>query len=148
MMAALPSWLRFKTLDRLQSQGDFAVNKKRPVNLDIGTIRLPVTAYVSILHRISGVALFFATAVLLWALDTSLSSPEGFSAVQECFQSAVGKVVLLLILAGLVYHTIAGIRHLLMDCGVGESLEGGRTGAKLTLALAIVLFVVLAGVWV
>lgn len=148
MMAALPSWLRFKTLDRLQSQGDFAVNKKRPVNLDIGTIRLPITAYVSILHRISGVALFFATAVLLWALDTSLSSPEGFSAVQECFQSTVGKVVLLLILAGLVYHTIAGIRHLLMDCGVGESLEGGRTGAKLALALAIVLFVVLAGVWV
>ena len=124
------------------------MNKKRPVNLDIGTIRLPITAYVSILHRVSGVALFFATAVLLWALDTSLSSPEGFAAVRECFQSVVGKIVLLLVLAGLVYHMVAGIRHLIMDCGVGESLEGGRAGAKAVLVVAAVLFVVLAGVWV
>lgn len=141
-------WLRFKNTRPTSIQGDFAVNKKRPVNLDIGTIRLPITAYVSILHRISGVALFFATAVLLWALDTSLSSPEGFVAVQECFQSAIGKVILLLVLAGLVYHMVAGIRHLIMDCGIGESLEGGRAGAKAVLAVAIVLFVVLAGVWV
>lgn len=124
------------------------MNKKRPVNLDIGTIRLPITAYVSILHRISGVALFFATAVLLWALDTSLSSPEGFAAVQECFNSAVGKVILLLVLAGLVYHMVAGIRHLIMDAGIGESLEGGRAGAKAAVVVAVVVFVVLAGVWV
>jgi succinate dehydrogenase / fumarate reductase cytochrome b subunit len=42
---------------------------------------------------------------------------------------------------------VLGIRHLIMDFGVGESLEGGQTGAKIALALAIVL-IVLAGVWV
>ncbi len=55
-----------------------AVNSKRPVNLDLRTIKLPVTAYTSILHRISGVILFLGIAVLLFALDKSLSSEEGF----------------------------------------------------------------------
>jgi len=43
-------------------------NKKRPVNLDIATFKLPVTAYVSILHRVSGVANVFISLVLIWLL--------------------------------------------------------------------------------
>ncbi|MCB1849076.1 MAG: succinate dehydrogenase, cytochrome b556 subunit, partial [Halieaceae bacterium] len=48
---------------------------KRPVNLDIGTMRLPITAWASIAHRASGVFLFAGMAVLIWALDASLASP-------------------------------------------------------------------------
>ncbi|MFX6250200.1 succinate dehydrogenase, cytochrome b556 subunit, partial [Acinetobacter baumannii] len=61
-----------------------AVNSKRPVNLDLRTIKLPVTAYTSILPRISGVILFLGIAVLLFALDKSLSSEEGFEQVKAC----------------------------------------------------------------
>ena len=54
---------------------------KRPVNLDIGSMQLPITAYVSIAHRLSGVFLFLVSGLLVWALDTSLRSEEGFNSV-------------------------------------------------------------------
>jgi succinate dehydrogenase / fumarate reductase, cytochrome b subunit len=123
------------------------VNKKRPVNLDIATIKLPVTAYVSILHRVSGVFLFAGVAVLLWMLDASLGSQEGFNNIRDLAASPVFQGILWVVLAALAYHTVAGIRHLIMDFGVGESLKGGQFGAKLALVIAIVL-IVLAGVWV
>lgn len=123
------------------------MNKKRPVNLDISTIKLPVTAYVSILHRISGVALFGGMAVLLWLLDASLESEESFLAMQDVLANPIFKFVVWGVLAFLAYHTVAGVRHLTMDGGVGESLRGGRIGAKLVIVLAVIL-IVLAGVWV
>ena len=61
-----------------------AVNSKRPVNLDLRTIQLPITAYTSILHRISGVILFVGIAVLLFALDRSLASEDSFEQVKAC----------------------------------------------------------------
>ena len=120
---------------------------KRPVNLDIGTIKLPITSYVSILHRISGVILFAVVGIFLWALDTSLSSAEGFNAVVDMMSSPLCQIIIWLSLAALAYHMVAGIRHLIMDAGIGESLEGGRLGAKLVLVIAIILLVLLAG-WV
>lgn len=123
------------------------MNKKRPVNLDISTIKLPITAYVSILHRISGVFLFAGMAVLLWLLDSSLDSQESFAAVRDISSNLTFKLILWAVLAGLAYHTVAGIRHLIMDFGVGESLNGGKAGAVIALLLAIVL-IALAGVWV
>jgi succinate dehydrogenase / fumarate reductase cytochrome b subunit len=123
------------------------VNKNRPVNLELSTIKLPLPAIVSILHRASGVFIFAGVAVLLWMLDSSLSSEEGFAAVQDALASPVCKFIIWAVLAGLAYHLAAGVRHLIMDCGVGESLEGGRLGAKLALVSAVILMV-LAGVWV
>ena len=123
------------------------MNKQRPVNLDIGTIKLPITSYISILHRISGVILFAVVGLLLWLLDTSLSSPAGFAEVKEHLGSPLCQFLIWGSLAALLYHLVAGIRHLIMDMGVGESLEGGRLGAKLVAVIAVVL-IVLAGVWV
>ncbi len=124
-----------------------AVNSKRPVNLDLRTIKLPVTAYTSILHRISGVILFLGIAVLLFALDKSLSSEEGFEQVKACLTSPLAKLVIWGLLSALLYHLVAGVRHLVMDAGVGEALEGGKRGSKIVIAIAVVL-IVLAGVWV
>jgi len=87
----------------------YIVNKKRPVNLDIGTIELPITSYVSILHRVSGVVLFGAIAVFLWLLDTSLSSEEGFNAIRETMSSPVCQLIVWAALAGLAYHIVAGV---------------------------------------
>lgn len=123
------------------------MNNNRPVNLDLTTIKFPITAIVSILHRVSGVFIFAGVAVLLWMLDSSLSSEEGFAAVQDALASPVCKFIIWAVLAGLAYHLVAGVRHLIMDCGIGESFEGGRLGAKLVLVFAVIL-IVLAGVWV
>ncbi|ACR12561.1 succinate dehydrogenase, cytochrome b556 subunit [Teredinibacter turnerae T7901] len=119
----------------------------RPVNLDISTIKLPVTAYVSILHRVSGVVLLAGVLVLLYMLDMSLTSEESFDELKELLASPLAKIVLWGVLSALAYHFVAGVRHLIMDAGVGESLEGGKRGAKVALVLAIVL-IIAAGVWV
>ena len=123
------------------------VKDKRPVNLDIGTMRLPITAWASITHRASGVFLFAGMAVLIWALDASLKSPESFASLQETLTSVPAKLVLWVVLAGAAYHTAAGIKHLIMDFGVGETMEGGILGARLVIASAVVL-TLMAGVWI
>ncbi len=119
----------------------------RPKNLDLTTIHFPLPAIVSILHRISGVVLFAATAVLLWLLGRSLASEEGFQQVRQWLDMTAIKLLIWAVLAGLLYHLIAGIRHLLMDMGIGESLEGGRRGAWLVIAVSLVT-IVLAGFWI
>ncbi|MGE7959637.1 succinate dehydrogenase, cytochrome b556 subunit [Pseudomonas sp. NPDC089530] len=100
-----------------------AVNSQRPVNLDLRTIKLPVTAYTSILHRISGVILFVSLAIMLYALDKSLSSEEGFGQVKACLTSPLAKLVIWGILSALLYHLVAGVRHLIMDMGIGAESE-------------------------
>jgi succinate dehydrogenase / fumarate reductase cytochrome b subunit len=124
-----------------------AVKDNRPVNLDIGTIELPITAYASILHRASGVILYVGVAILLWMLDASLASEESFASLKEGLNNPLCQFILWGTLAALAYHMVAGIRHLLMDIGIGETLEGGQQGAKIALVVAAVL-IVLAGVWV
>ncbi|MFL0803166.1 MAG: succinate dehydrogenase, cytochrome b556 subunit [Agarilytica sp.] len=123
------------------------MNTNRPVNLDLSTIKLPITALVSITHRVSGVVLLGGVLVLMWMLDVSLSSEEGFNSIKETLQAPIAKLVLWGVLAALGYHLVAGVRHLLMDMGVGETLEGGKRGATITVVLAIVL-IILAGLWV
>ena len=123
------------------------VNKKRPVNLDFSTIKLPITALVSITHRVTGILLFGGVAALMWMLQASLESAESFAAVKTLGSHPVCHIVLFGILALLSYHTVMGLRHLIMDLGIGETLKGGQRGAKIALAIAIVL-IVLAGVWV
>ena len=116
---------------------------KRPVNLDIASIHLPLAAYASILHRISGIIVFVGIALLLWVLQTSLSGPEGFASVQTAAASFLCRFLVWVTLSALVYHIIAGCRHLLMDVGIGESLEGGAFAAKVVLVLSTVLIVLL-----
>ena len=124
-----------------------AVNSQRPVNLDLRTIKLPITAYTSILHRVSGVILFLGIIVMLFALDKSLASEEGFAEVKACLTSPLAKLIVWGLLSALLYHLVAGVRHLIMDMGVGESLEGGKTGAMLVIVFTVIA-VALAGVWV
>ena len=122
------------------------VNKARPVNLDFATIKFPITACASLIHRISGVAMIAGVLVLMWMLDMSLSSASGFDQVASYMASPLAKLIVWLVLSALAYHFVAGLRHLLMDAGVGETLEGGKRGAKITIVLSLIL-ILLAGVW-
>ncbi|WP_312593747.1 succinate dehydrogenase, cytochrome b556 subunit [Stutzerimonas nitrititolerans] len=124
-----------------------AVKSQRPVNLDLRTIKLPITAYTSIIHRVSGVILFVGVAIMLLALDASLSSEEGFAEVKAYLSSPLVKLIVWGLLSALLYHLVAGIRHLIMDAGHGETLEGGKLGSKIVIAVSVVL-ILLAGVWI
>lgn len=119
----------------------------RPVNLSLTAFRWPITALVSITHRVTGVALYGGVLILLWLLQESLASEEGFIATRDVLMNPVCKAILWLVLAALAYHTVMGIRHLIMDMGIGESLEGGRRGAVFAVVVAVIC-IVLAGVWV
>ena len=109
----------------------------RPVNLDIGTIDLPVTAYASITHRVTGVLMFFASFLMLWALDMSLTSEASFNAVAAMLASPFAGFILWAIASVLTYHALAGIKHLIMDAGVGETMRGGVFAARIVFALAL-----------
>lgn len=84
---------------------------------------------------------------MLFALDKSLASEEGFAEVQACLTSPLAKLIIWGLLSALLYHLVAGVRHLIMDMGVGESLEGGKLGSKIVIVVSAVV-IVLAGVWI
>jgi succinate dehydrogenase / fumarate reductase cytochrome b subunit len=119
---------------------------ERPINLSLLAFQFPVPAITSITHRITGVVLFVGIGFLLYVLELALSSPEGYAHAQELLAAPAGKLVAFVVLAMLIFHIVAGIRHLIMDFHIGDSLAGGRLGAQLVIALSIVL-IVAAGAW-
>ncbi|WP_370301477.1 succinate dehydrogenase, cytochrome b556 subunit [Alkalimarinus coralli] len=123
------------------------MNSNRPVNLDLSKFSFPLPAITSIIHRITGLALFVGVAFVLWAFEMSLSGEEGFNVIKDIMQGFLAKLILWGIISALLYHLVAGIKHLLMDAGIGETLEGGKLGAKITLVVSIVL-ILLTGVWI
>ena len=124
-----------------------AVKSQRPVNLDLRTIKLPITGVTSFLHRVTGIILFLGLGIMLYALSKSLGSQEGYADVKDYLTSPLAKFVAWGLLCALLYHLVAGVRHLIMDMGIGETLEGGKLGSKIIIAVSLVMFV-LAGVWI
>lgn len=118
----------------------------RPVNLDLTKLSWPLPAFSSILHRISGVVIFFGVALLLYLLELSLSSEAGFDSAVALLDNSVMKFLTWAVLAGLLFHLVAGIKHLLMDIGIGETMAGSVLGAKLVLFFGFIAIAV-AGVW-
>ena len=125
-----------------------AMSAERPVNLPLASLfaAMPVTAVASILHRASGVVLFFGLLYLAYLLHLALADEAGFARAAELATAPVGKAALWIILTALAYHVFAGVRHLLLDFHIGDSLAGGRAGAWLSVGLAAV-GAVLAGAW-
>lgn len=115
------------------------MNKKRPVNLDLGSMKYPVTALTSILHRLSGILLFLCLFVMLYALGKSLSSEEGFNEIKGMLLSPLGKLIAWVLYSALIYHLVAGVRHLIMDMGVGETLQGGKRGSVIVIIVSTLL---------
>lgn len=120
--------------------------KKRPKNLDLTTIRLPLAGKVSILHRISAAGLFLFFPLLLWLFSASLNSAESFAAFKAVSSSLLAKVVLGGLIWAFVHHFCAGIRFLLLDLHVGIEKEASHKSAVMVLAVSIPLTLILWGV--
>lgn len=91
--------------------------------------------------------MFIGTGGLLYLLDLSLSSPSGFALVETILEGALAKFIIWIILSALAYHFIAGLKHLILDFGFGESKAGAKAGAMITIGTAGLL-IVLLGVWI
>ena len=120
--------------------------KKRPKNLDLTTIKLPLPGKVSILHRVSGAGLFLCFPVLLWLFGASLTSPESFASFKAVFATLPAKVVLTGLIWAFIHHFCAGIRFLLLDLHIGIEKEAARQSAGIVLAVSIPLTLILWGV--
>ena len=113
---------------------------KRPKHLNLFKISQPLPAIVSILHRISGVLLFFpGIPIMLCGLQMMLDSPESFEALQTTFQNSALKLILVFFVWLCLHHFCAGIRYLALDLHYGIALNQARTTSKWVLAISIVL---------
>lgn len=119
------------------------MQKTRPKHLDLAKIRLPVPGIVSILHRVSGVALFLSLPILIYLLQGSLSSAESFDNYRAVITNPFAKLILLGMLWAFLHHACAGIRFLFLDVHKGLELATARATAKTVLAVSLVLTVVL-----
>jgi succinate dehydrogenase / fumarate reductase cytochrome b subunit len=114
------------------------VKDTRPVNINLIAFRWPLTALLSITHRVTGVIIFAGVALLLYLLGLSLESEAGFAEAQRLITLPLGKFIV---------WVVAGTKHLIMDWGVGETLAGAAIAGRLTLVTSIVL-IAAAGVWI
>lgn len=124
------------------------MKSNRPINLPLSQViavnsKSPI-AVASILHRVSGIVLFLLVPVMLYILQTSLSSADSFAAV---FNHIALRFVAWIFVAATAYHFVMGIKHLLADAGMNEELKSGRTAAVISFVIAAVL-IVASFVWV
>lgn len=91
--------------------------------------------------------MFIGVGFMIWAFDLSLESRQGFEQVAAILTHPLAKLITWGILSFLMFHLIAGIRHLIMDAGFAETLEGGRLASHIVFGLSAVV-IVLLGVWV
>jgi len=119
------------------------IARQRPKFLDLTKIRLPVPGFVSILHRISGAALFLFASVLLYLLQESLASPESYLRFREVADHWLAKLFLTGMLWAFLHHFFAGLRYLLLDLDIGTELRNTRAMSWGVLVTSLVLTVVL-----
>lgn len=123
------------------------MNKKRPVNLDLGSMKFPPMAIASVLHRVSGVVLFVLLPIMIFLLGQSLQSEEMFNQIKIKLSEPYYKFILWAFSTALIYHILAGIRHMIMDLGFGEDLCTGRRTSILVIVLAVIATIFL-GIWI
>lgn len=124
---------------------------KKPIKyIDVPYLapRMPIPAIVSILHRITGIALFACLPIILWLFSGSLSSQEGFDLYQTIVGNPLVKIIMIGLLWAYLHHAFAGIRFLFLDLHKGLELETARATAKIVaIAAPIVALIMGAILW-
>ena len=98
---------------------------------------------MSILHRITGSALYVGTLLFVWWLVAAASGPEAFSYASAFFGSIIGRIILFGYTWALLHHMFGGIRHLIWDTGIGLSKETSTKLAQATLVASLALTLIL-----
>lgn len=115
----------------------------RPLSPHLQIYRPMLTMTMSIVHRITGIALYAGVLLLVWWLTAAATSDEYFNVVQGFFGHWFGRIVLFGFTWALIHHTLGGIRHLIWDMGLGFELPTVERGAQITLAGGIIITILL-----
>ena len=106
--------------------------------------RMSLAAWVSILHRISGLLMFLLLPLILYFLDKSLVSPSSFEYFKEFTSHWFVKLIILALSWAFLHHFCAGIRHLIMDLHVGLDKDSARKSATSVLVISVPLALIVA----
>ncbi|MBB4003702.1 succinate dehydrogenase, cytochrome b556 subunit [Aurantimonas endophytica] len=117
----------------------------RPLSPHLSIYKFRPTMAMSILHRITGAALYGGTLLLVWWLVAAASGPEAFETASDFFGSIVGRLILFGYSWALLHHMFGGIRHLIWDTGHGLSKE---TSTKLAIATLVASLTMTLILWI
>jgi succinate dehydrogenase / fumarate reductase cytochrome b subunit len=99
---------------------------------------LSLVPMVSISHRVSGMVLFGGVAFALYALDLAMSSRDGFAQAQALLATPGPKAIMLSLLSLLTFHIFLGIKHLMLDFHIGDTIKASRIGSASVLVLTAI----------
>jgi len=119
--------------------------RARPLSPHLTIYRMPITMTMSIVHRITGGALYFGTLLIAWWLMAAATSERSFDLANMVFGSWIGRLVLFGYSWTLIHHMLGGIRHLIWDTGTALEKNNSSRMAWATIACSVVLTVL---VWI
>jgi succinate dehydrogenase / fumarate reductase cytochrome b subunit len=122
-----------------------AQKSKRPLSPHLQVYKLPLTALMSISHRLTGIGLIIGTLIVTGFFLAAASGPDAYNMVLDFAETIYGKIILVLWSAGLYYHMCNGVRHMIWDTGALLSLPAARTANFVVLTAAALLTI---GTWV
>ncbi len=118
--------------------------KSRPKNLNLLSVRFPLSAVMSVGHRAAGILLFLALPWFLYLLQLSLSGESGFLQVKNDLNSIWLKLLILVFIWALAHHFIAGIRYFLLDLDIGIERLTAQKSALLVMILGVMVTAIAA----
>ena len=113
------------------------IKSARPLSPHLTVYRFRPTMAMSILHRITGGALYFGTVLVAWWLVAAASGPESFATASAAAGSILGRLVLFAYSWTLLHHMAGGIRHLVWDTGAALGREESTRMAVGTLVASL-----------
>lgn len=116
--------------------------RRRPLSPHLQVYSTEINMLMSIVHRITGAALYFGTVLLAWWLIAASAGPSYFNFVNGLFATPIGMAILLGYTWALLHHMLGGIRHLYWDTGRGLDLESVDRMCWTTLACSIGLTII------
>ena len=125
---------------------DVGMKNSRPLSPHIQIYKPIMTMVMSIVHRITGAALYFGTILVAWWLVSAAAGPAYFEFVNGIFGSFLGRLVLFGFTWALIHHMLGGLRHFIWDMGYGFGTEAREWLARATIigsvAVTILLWVI------
>ena len=116
---------------------------ERPLSPHLTIYRLTLTMMMSIVHRITGAALYVGTLLVAWWLIAAASGPNGYATVQWFMGSWIGRLMLFGYTWALIHHMLSGLRYLIWDTGRGFGPSEREWLVRATLFGSVTLTVVL-----
>lgn len=113
--------------------------RPRPLSPHLQVYRPPINMVMSIVHRITGAALYFGSALLAWWLLAAATGPDAFAFVNGWLATPLGLVVIIGFTWALIHHMLGGLRHFIWDTGAGFDIPTVNLLSWGTIVLSVLL---------